>query len=46
MVAVPAAEQVAAVVFTVGVAGTVSCAAMLNDELEAEVHVPLPAVTV
>ena len=46
MVAVPAAEQVAAVVLTVGVAGTVSCAATLNDELAVDEQEPLPAVTV
>ena len=46
IVAVPFAKHVAGVVDTVGVDGTVNCAAMLNDELAFEVHVPFDAVTV
>ena len=46
MVVVPAAEQVAATVLTVGVAGVVSWAAMLNELLATVVHDPFPAVTV
>ena len=38
MVAVPSAEQVAAVVLTVGVAGVESCAAILNDDDAEEVQ--------
>ena len=47
MVAVPSAEQVAAVVLTVGVAGVESCAAMLKDTDAAEIQLlVLVAVTV
>ena len=47
MVAVPSAEQVAAVVLTVGVAGVESCAAILNDDDAEEVQLlALVAVTV
>jgi len=44
MVAVPAAEHVAAVVDTVGTDGVVNCAAMLNELLATDVQLPLPAV--
>ena len=47
MVAEPSAEQVAAVVLTVGVAGVESCAAMLKDTDAAEIQLlVLVAVTV
>ena len=46
MVAVPAAEQVAAPVLMVGTEGVVNCAAILNELLAVEVQEPLPAVTV
>jgi hypothetical protein len=45
IVAVPAAEHVAAVLVIVGIEGTVSCAAILKDELAVEVQLPLPTVT-
>ena len=46
-VPVPLAEHVGAVTLTVGVAGVVNCALMLNDVDEADVHVLDPvAVTV
>ena len=46
IVAVPFAEHAAAAVDTVGVDGTVNCAAILNDELAIEVHDPFDVVTV
>ncbi len=46
IVAVPAAEHVAAAVDTVGVDGVVNCAAMLNELLATDVQLPFPAVTV
>jgi hypothetical protein len=42
----PAAEHVGATTLVVGVAGTVSCAAILNEALAEDVHVPLLVVTV
>ncbi len=46
MLAVPFAKHVAAVVVTVGVDGTVNCAAILNEVLAVDEHEPLLAVTV
>ncbi len=46
IVAVPAAEHVAATVDTVGVDGVVNCAAMLNELLATDVQLPFPDVTV
>ena len=46
MVAVPAELQVAAVELTVGILGIVSCDAILNEALCAEVQFAFPAVTV
>ena len=46
IVAVPAAEHVADAVVTVGTDGVVNCAAILNEELAADVQLQLPAVTV
>ena len=45
-VEVPAAEQVAAVVVTVGTAGVTNCVALVNDADAADVQLPFPAVTV
>jgi hypothetical protein len=46
MVEIPSDEHVAAVVETVGCDGTANCAKFVNDDDGADVHVPLPAVTV
>ena len=46
IVAVPAAEHVAAAVDTVGTDGVVNCAPILNELLATEVQLPFPAVTV
>jgi predicted polyphosphate/ATP-dependent NAD kinase len=46
MLAVPFAKHVADVVVFVGVDGTVNCAEILNNELAADEHEPLLAVTV
>jgi hypothetical protein len=46
MVAVPAAEQLAGVVLTVGVTGVGSIPAILNEVLEADVQLLFFAVTI
>ena len=42
----PSAEQVAAEVVIVGIAGVVNITGLLNDADDAEVQLPFPAVTV
>jgi hypothetical protein len=46
MVAVPFAEHVGAPMVITGTVGTGNCAAILKDADAAEVHEPLPDVTV
>ena len=46
MVALPAAEQLAATDEIVGVAGTVNCAALLNEAETDDIQIPFDAETV
>ena len=46
MVALPAAEQLAATNVIVGIAGTVNCAALLNEAETDDVQLPFDAETV